>query len=463
MPDPIAFMVMPYGRRPTGRSEAGIPAEVDFDALWLDVYSPVLQGLGYRTVRADADLGSLIISEMIQRLVLGDLVVADLTLPNANVYYEVGVRHAARKTGCVLVAAEWARPLFDLAQMRQVRFPLADGRIGKPAAITARAHLAEGLRPMTHTTSPVFDSLPGYPADQDPQRASAFADLADELMAFDAAVRETYLAPVTERRARALDVLARFGDKPAVREADALALLYMLRDLAGWADVLRFIATLPQQFARHERVMEIEYLAIAKTGSAIQAVARLEALIARYGETSERLGLLGGRYKQLADEAADEGERRRFLDKAIGSYERGMMTDLNDYYPASNLPRLYRQRGRQGDEQLAVEAEIVTMAACRRALLRQTADEWIRATLLGLAFDRGDVAEAQRLLPEVAADGVAAWKVETTIADLEKSASGHAEDKVRRQLHGILSALRELIAPGMSADKANRGDEQEPR
>jgi len=448
VPEPIAFMVMPYGRRATGRSESDVPAEVDFDALWFDVYRPVLSELGYRPVRADADVGSLIISDMIQRLVLGDLVVADLTLPNANVYYEVGVRHAARKTGCVLIAPDWARPMFDLAQLRQVRFPLADGRISKSAAITARAHLTEGLRPMTETISPVFDCLPGYPAEQDPHRLSAFADLADELMAFDAAVREAHLAPAAERRARALEVLARFGDKPAVRETDALTLLFMLRDLVGWDEVLQFIATLPKQLAHHERVMELEYLAIAKQGSAIKAVARLEALIARYGETSERLGLLGGRYKQLAGEAADEAEKGRFLDKAIDCYARGMMADLNDYYPASNLPRLYRQRCAQDDEQLAVEAEIITMAACRRALQRQTADEWVRPTLLGMAFDRGDVAEAQRLLPAVAADGAAAWKIRSTITDLEKSAVSHDEEIVRRQLGGIIDALRELIATG---------------
>ena len=108
MPDPIAFMVMPFGCKLTGRSEADVPAEVDFDLLWFRVYRPVLQDLGYQPVRADADVGSLIITEMIQRLVLGDIVVADLTLPNANVYYEVGVRHAARETGCVLTAADSA-------------------------------------------------------------------------------------------------------------------------------------------------------------------------------------------------------------------------------------------------------------------------------------------------------------------------------------------------------------------
>jgi hypothetical protein len=38
VPEPIAFMVMPFGRKPTGLSEAEVPAEVDFDALWFDVY-----------------------------------------------------------------------------------------------------------------------------------------------------------------------------------------------------------------------------------------------------------------------------------------------------------------------------------------------------------------------------------------------------------------------------------------
>ena len=460
MPDPIAFMVMPFGRKPVGRSEADVPAEVDFDLLWFRVYRPVLADVGYRPVRADADTGSLIIIEMIQRLVLGDIVVADLTLPNANVYYEIGVRHAARETGCILTAANWAKPLFDLVQMRQVRFPLADGLLGESAVITARAHLKEGLGPLVAVTSPVFESLPGYPQPPDPQRLSAFADLADELMAFDADVREAYLAPQADRRERALEVRARHGHKPAVREADALMLLRMLRDLVGWEAVLEFIETLPKYLARHSQVMELEYLAIAKSGrpgATIKAIGRLETMIAMYGETSERLGLLGGRYKQLASEASDEAERRRHLDRAISSYARGMMADLNDYYPTSNLPRLYRRRGSEGDEELAAEAEVITMAACRRALARQTADGWVRPTLLGMAFDRGDVAEAQRLLPEVAADGPAAWKIQTTLADLQVSVDEQPDEKVRRQLNGVLTALQELLPPASPAE----GDDKE--
>jgi hypothetical protein len=462
MPDPIAFMVMPFGRRPTDRNEAGVPAEVDFDLLWFGVYRPVLQELGYRPARADADVGSLIITTMIQRLVLGDLVVADLTLANANVYYEVGVRHAARRIGCVLTAADWARPVFDLAQVRQVRFPLPDGEVGDATATTARAQLAEGMKNLVEAVSPVFDGVPGYPSAADPQRVAAFADLAEELMSFDADVREAYLVPLAQRRARALDVLERYGHKPAVREADALLLLRMLRDLVGWDAVLDFIATLPPQIAHHPQVMEQECLAMARLqtpGAALKAAVRMQVLIGKYGESSERLGLLGGRYKQLASEASDEAERRRYIDKAINSYERGMMADLNDYYPASNLPRLYRRRNAPGDKKLAAQAEIIAMAACRRALARNTTDEWVRPTLLGLAFDRGDVAAAQQVLTEVAAEGPAAWKIETTLSDLQGSIEGHSDEKVRQQLNGILVALRELLPP---ASPAGRGAGDSP-
>jgi hypothetical protein len=49
-------------------------------------------------VRADQDTGALIITQMVERLYFADLVLADMTIPNGNVYYEVGVRHAAKKT-----------------------------------------------------------------------------------------------------------------------------------------------------------------------------------------------------------------------------------------------------------------------------------------------------------------------------------------------------------------------------
>ena len=128
MPKPFCFMIMPYGRKAT-QAEAGrgVP-EIDFNALWDHAFAPTIIALGYEPVRADQDTGALIINQMIERLYFADLVLADMTIPNGNVYYEVGIRHAAREKGCVLLAADWSKQLFDVAQNADGSLSDAGGR-----------------------------------------------------------------------------------------------------------------------------------------------------------------------------------------------------------------------------------------------------------------------------------------------------------------------------------------------
>src|SRR4051794_27056144 len=121
-PKPICFMVMPFRIKETGVA-APAPAKVNFDALWEKALVPLIEALGYQPARADQDLGGMIIKDMLERLYFSDLVLADLTVPNGNVYYEIGVRHAAKQSNCVLISADWSHQLFDLNQIRQVRYP----------------------------------------------------------------------------------------------------------------------------------------------------------------------------------------------------------------------------------------------------------------------------------------------------------------------------------------------------
>jgi hypothetical protein len=445
MPAAIAFMVMPFNAKATDRAEPGVPAKIDFDALWERVYQPVLQGAGYTAVRADSDIGALIVSEMIQRLALADLVVADITLPNANVYYEIGVRHAAKPAGCVLVAAEWSKPVFDLGQMRQLRFPLTDGSIGPEAVTAASAALSAGLAGLVDGGSPVFDAVPGYPGDVDISRVSAFkADIA-ELSEFDADIRAARAAPESERRERALAIVKQHGGKKVVRDAVVLELIRLVRDNVGWQEACDYIATLPDRIARRPQVLEQRALAVSETGDPVTAIGTLQELITQAGETSERLALLGGRYKRLWRAAEKPAERRRYLNRAIDAYERGMLLDLNDYYPAVNLFQLARARGEAGDDQRARDAEAVTAVACRAALAQGRDDEWVRPTLLNLAFDRGDLAGALQLRRQIEDEGPAAWKLETTLDDLRASAARQPDHGIKAGLEEIVSELAELL------------------
>jgi hypothetical protein len=442
---PVCFMIMPYGKKPTQADPGRGPAEIDFNALWDNGYVPVIKDLGYEPVRADQDTGGLIISQMLERLYFADLVLADMTIANGNVYYEVGIRHAAQKTGCVLLAADWSKQLFDVVQMRTVRYPLAEGNITAATAAGFQAAIKDGIAVLRDGISPMHQSLPGYPANVDIGKATTTRDQLTELAAFQTKVRAVRVVPLAKRMQLAQDLVASEGNPPATYPF-ALALLLLLRDSvdapADWNIVLDYVHKLPNKFADEPEVQENRAFAAAQAGNDVQAIAELETLIEVAGPTPERLGLMGGRYKRLAKAAASDAEKRQALAKAIDCYERGMELDLNAYYCSSNLPRLYRTRARSGDEERAQTALRLVIAACERAKRLNLADEWLRPTLLAAAFDLGEPDKAEELADDVVAEGQATWKVNSVLGDLEASVL-HVSDSVKRaRLSSVIDRIK---------------------
>ncbi|HVQ79614.1 MAG TPA: TRAFs-binding domain-containing protein [Pseudolabrys sp.] len=443
---PVCFMIMPYGRKPT-QAEAGRgPAEIDFNALWDRGYVPTIKALGYEPVRADQDTGGLIVSQMLERIYFADLVLADMTIPNGNVYYEVGIRHAAQKTGCVLLAADWSKQLFDVVQMRTIRYPLAEGNITEATAAAFQTAIGDHIKSLCVGISPMHQSIPGYPSNVDPRKATTTRDQMAELAAFQTEVRAVRAAPPKERMQRAQDLIARKGNPPATYSM-ALALLMLLRDsastAANWTVLLDFVRKLPPRFADEPEIQENRAFAAAQAGNDVQAIAELETLIDLIGPTPERLGLLGGRYKRLANvAAASEAERRQALDKAIGYYEQGVELDLNAYYCSSNLPRLYRKRAKPGDDERAQTVLRLAIAACERARRLQVADEWVRPTLLGTAFDLGDPDKAEELADAIVAEGAPKWKVNSVLHDLEDSIVQVSDTAKRARLSAVIDRIK---------------------
>jgi len=442
---PVCFMIMPYGRKPTQAEPGHGPAEIDFNALWDHGYVPVIRELGYEPVRADQDTSALIIGEMLERLYFADLVLADMTIPNGNVYYEVGIRHAAQKNGCVLLAADWSKQLFDVMQMRTVRYPLSEGSITAETAAILHPKIKAGILMLRDGLSPMHQSIPGYPGDVDPAKATTTKDQLAELAAFQTKVRAVRIAMPEKRMQLAQALIASEGTPPATYPI-ALALLLLLRDsvqkTADWSAVLAFVQGLPQRFAEEPEVQEIRAFATAQTGQDLDAIAELEMLIGRMGPSPERLGLMGGRYKRLLKAATSPSEKRQALANAIERYEKGMKLDLNAYYCSSNLARLYRARAKPGDEELAQTAIRVTIAACERARELNLADDWMRATLLTAAFDSGDPDKAEQLADDVLNEGPAAWRIDTILADLKDSLLYVSDSAKRARLAAVIERVK---------------------
>ena len=139
-----------------------------------------------------------------------------------------------------------------------------------------------------------------------------------------------------------------------------------------------------------------------------------------------------------------------------------MMLDLNDYYPSCNLPRLYRERGREGDAGRARVAGTLALKACERAKALDPHDEWLRPTLLGAAFDAQDVQGAERLAREVMVESPATWKLSTTIVDLRVSAAQANEPDVAASLARTFNELNELL-PERERLEPLRADPGKPR
>src|SRR6266850_6021934 len=107
---PHAFVVMPFGTKPGADGQM-----IDFNRVYGEYIEPALKEAGLQAFRADQEMrAGDIRTDMFQELLVADLVVADLTVDNPNVWYELGVRHALRSRGVILVQGPRASQPFDL-------------------------------------------------------------------------------------------------------------------------------------------------------------------------------------------------------------------------------------------------------------------------------------------------------------------------------------------------------------
>ncbi len=137
---PLCFMVMPYGRKPTQAGFDGGPSRSTSTRCGTAPTCPSSR----RWLRAGArhqDTGAPIITQMLERLYFAGPGLADMTIPNGNVYYEIGT--SATPPGPTVAccwALDWSRQLFDVAQMRTVRYPLPEARSPRRRLAYPRRH-----------------------------------------------------------------------------------------------------------------------------------------------------------------------------------------------------------------------------------------------------------------------------------------------------------------------------------
>lgn len=372
---PHAFVVMPFGQKqgPDGRW-------IDFNAIYEQLIKPALVAAGFEPFRADEEqVAGDILTDMFQELLLADLVIADLSIDNANVFYELGVRHAMRKRGVIHIQSGRAYMPFDIFNVRTI--PYTCDKNGKPDP----KHLEKEKQTIAQITRETWAS--------DRSRIhSPIFNLLDGLIEPDRKTLQTPLATGYWREHKEWETMIDIA-KRQKRVGDILLLIEEVRNplmveeaIAEAAQALGNMGQHALALDLYQRGLEInpdniafrreEAFHLGRLNRTDDAIVRLERLTEDKLADPETIAFIGRLYKDLWlndwKEMEGEDERTRLkaaynaselLKRAINTYLAAFSLDQNHYYSGINavtLSLLLNHLAQRANESDDSDPELVT-------------------------------------------------------------------------------------------------------
>jgi hypothetical protein len=412
-----AFVIRPFGKK---KDSAG--REIDFDRTHEELIGPALQefGFGGGTTGEINDAGN-IRDDMFSLILAADLVVCDITVNNANVYYELGVRHSLRKKRTLMIRGRHTsdNTPFDILTDRYLEYDLTNPSSSLAELRNMIRAAADGERT---TDSPVFRAMPTLrEADVSANGfgvPTAFQDDVKLAVAGRSKGWLRLLADEVERRPFFLEGLrlvakAQFElkDFDGARSSwEAIRRLYPLDVDANFA-----LANIYERLSRPTATRpDLDLSRLAASDAALRNVlesvtgavrAEAYALNARNLKTKWRMRLRGTG-KELRASALND-----LLRQSYHWYRRAFYQDLNHFYSgvaalqcavilddlSSTDPKgwanLFDSRKTAAVEKDQLENEVISLACAVRASLEAskqrpngTTDQWLRLTEADLTF-----------------------------------------------------------------------------
>lgn len=439
---PLCFVLMPFGVKTDISGKT-----INFDTVYKKLIAPAIIQAGMEPIRADEEkAGGFIHKPMYERLLLCEYAVADLSIGNANVFYELGIRHAVKPHTTISIFESSARLPFDVAPLRTVPYSFKDDAVDNLDAMIALLadRLKESKQDAT-TDSPVDQLVAGYKfPDLDPlipltesfrDRMTRNEDLKKQMKAI---VREweplnqdlskatpeqqpaiaTQMDATTGKLLQIQDSLV-IGDEDydvivamqvAFRAMSAFDKMVALHEHESYPSDIKEAVIAQQQYA----------FALNRIGRRDDSQAVLEGLITKYGADAETLGLLGRIYKERWQEALKDNKAlvaKAQLNKAIETYMAGYDNDPRNYYPGINAVTLMYIR--DGNDPAVKSLLPVIKFTTQRCANLQPEDYWAKATLLELAVLENDPDGALAALEGVLTLKPEAWMKKSTLQNID--------------------------------------------
>jgi tetratricopeptide (TPR) repeat protein len=437
-PRSSCFVLVPFGSK---ADATGLV--IDFDGIYRDLIAPSIQAAGLEPVRAEEDsCGGVIDKPLLERLLLCDYAIADVTTANANVFYELGIRQATRPHTTVVLYAEGRLP-FDVAPLHALCYrldaagKLADSEIGRK--------LVAKIEAAREADVPLFQLIEGTVS---PDVAHAKTDIFREGAHYSESIKQR----LKVARGQGADAVAAVEEDlgaMADREAGVVVdLLLSYRSVKAWERMIALTEKMPLPVRNTVMVQEQLGFALNRAGQGEEAERVLLQVLDKHGASSETYSLLGRVYKDRWEAALRNGPpalAAALLEKAIGAYLRGFETDWRDAYPGVNAVTLMELR--EPPDPRREEILPVVRYAVERKIASGKPDYWDYATRLELAVLAKDRSRAETALPEALGAIREKWEPETTARNLRlireaRAARGEDPmavdwiDRIERELSG---------------------------
>ena len=409
----LCFILMPFGMK------AGADGSmINFDRVYQDLIAPAVRDAELDPIRADQEVtGGIIHKPMFERLILCPFAVADLTTANANVYYELGVRHAFKPFSTVQIIAEGSRLPFDVQMLRTIPYTLGTDGVPDPAKAAATSGaIATFLKEARKGAkdSPIFQLIDSLPEpDLGHLKTDVFRDQVDYAEQAKVKLADARRSPEKGDAVRGVEKdLGKIADLEA---GVAIDLLLSYRAVSAWGDMVRLIQEFSAPLAQTVMVREQLGLALNRLKRREEAQQVLSKLIDERGPSSETCGILGRVHKDQWEDAVKSGNAflaKGYLDKAIKMYLQGFEADWRDAYPGINAITLMELRNPPDERRK--ELVPVVRYAVQRKMEKGKPDYWDYATLLELAVLEGNADNAAQALGDALANVREKWEPETT-------------------------------------------------
>ncbi|HEY6912647.1 MAG TPA: tetratricopeptide repeat protein [Myxococcales bacterium] len=318
------FVVMPFGPKKVG------DVEVDFDAIYDTVFAPAISAVPLPAPeegrleprRTDKDFFSAHISQaMFEYLEYSRAVLADISGLNANVFYELGVRHRARSAGTIVFRQVNALIPFDINQIKAFPYEYTPKEKARESQELISRVLSESLAENA-LDSPVQIAVSA-------QRASS-AEMQALLRDAEEAIRVRDLASAIDRfeRVRRMD-----PSNPFVRVK--LGLLF--KDEERWDEALALFAEAARISPRYGDALReqgiVENQIWRKRSAGETGEAALRRAIALNPTDFDALASLGGALKRMGRP-----------DEALQMYRKAAEVSRGHTYPLLNALKLEAQQ-----------------------------------------------------------------------------------------------------------------------